>query len=156
MKNDMTEGLKTSGRVNIKHYDSEGNLVGEYNYKNLVVTTGLNHIAGRLGPTASAPNQMSHMALGSGNTAPAAGDTTLGTELSGRQALAVAGGTVSGNQVTYSATFAAGVSTGNVYEAGIFNAGTAGVMLCRTTFGLITKGAADSITVTWQITIAAA
>ena len=154
----MTEGLKTSGRVNIKHFDGEGNLIGEYNYNNLVVTTGLNHIAGRLGPTASAPTQMSHMSLGSGQTAPAAGDTILGTELTGRQALAVAGGTVSGNQVTYSATFAAGVSTGTIYEAGIFNNATKdqGVMLCRTTFGLITKGAADSITVTWQITIAAA
>ena len=34
------------------------------------------------------------------------------------------------------------------------NPNSGGIMLCRTTFSSITKGASDSITVTWNVTIA--
>ncbi len=93
---------------------------------------------------------MSHMAIGSDGTAAAAGNTTLGTEL-GRVALTSS--TPSTNTVEYEATFGASVGTGGVEEAAIFNASSAGDMLCRTVFSVVNKGAADSMTITWTITI---
>ena len=96
---------------------------------------------------------MSHMAIGSGSTNPTdPAQTALATEL-GRVALGVAGGSPSANVVTYTGTFGAGVGTGSVTEAGIFNASSAGTMLCRVVFGVVTKGASDTMAITWTVTV---
>lgn len=127
-------------------------LTGEqtiYDGPNLVVTTGKNLIASRLVGTASAV--MSHMAIGSGSAAPTAADTTLATQTGTRVALS--GSTATNNVVTYTATFPAGNGTGTVAECGIFNAASAGTMLCRSTSISLTKGANDSLAITWTVTI---
>ena len=115
---------------------------------NLVVTAGKNLVASRLVGTSS--DVMSHMAIGSGTTAAAAGNTALGTEL-GRVSLT--SGSASSAVVTYVATFAAGTGTGAVTEAGLLNASSGGTMLCRTVFSVVNKGANDSMTVTWTVTV---
>jgi hypothetical protein len=100
--------------------------------------------------TTNSPVAMTHMAVGTTSTAPAAGDTALGAEV-GRVALASA--TSSSNVVTYTATFPAGTGTGALVEAGIFNASSSGTMLCRTTFSVVNKGAADAMSITWTVTV---
>lgn len=142
------EDIKVSGRLQIQVFDENGNLKDERDFNNLVVTTGKNFIASRMVGTASPV--MSHMAIGAGSTAAVVGDTTLGSEL-GRASLT--SGTATGAVATFVATFSAGTGTGAVTEAGIFNAGAAGTMLCRTVFAVVNKGAADSMTVTWTVTI---
>lgn len=123
-----------------------GKVVQEIN--NLVVTTGKNFVASRMkDATATA---MSHMAIGTGNTAAAAGNTALGTEAA-RQALTST--TVTTNEVAYVASFAAGTGTGAITEAGLLNAASGGTLLCRTVFSVVNKGADDSMTVTWTVTV---
>ena len=116
---------------------------------NLVVAVGKEWVADRM---ADANTVMTHMAIGTGTTAAAAGDTALGTELD-RNALTVSGGTVSTNTIQYACTWAAGDGTGAITEAGIFDASSAGDMLARTVFAVVNKGAADSMTITWTITV---
>ena len=58
--------------------------------------------------------------------------------------------TVTANQIEFLATFAPGVCTGALTEAGVFNALAAGTMSCRTVFDTVNKGASDSITLTWK------
>ena len=139
----FSENLVMTGRLAIA---VNGEVVKEV--PNLVVTTGKEYVASRMKDATK--TAMSHMAVGSGTTSPAAGDTTLGTELD-RQALAST--TVSSNEITYVATFGAGDGTGAISEAGLFNAASAGDMLCRTTFGVVNKGASDSMTITWVVTV---
>lgn len=143
----IQETVQATGTLQIKLYGPDGQLKQEQNVPNLVVTTGRGYIAGRMVGT---PTAMSHMAIGSGTAAPAVGDTTLGAEL-GRVSLtsSVAAAAV----VTYVASFGAGVGTGAVTEAGLFNAGSAGTMLCRTTYAVVNKGADDSLSITWTITV---
>ena len=117
---------------------------------NLVVTAGKGYIASRM-KDASA-TAMSHMAVGTTNTAAAAGDTTLAAEVS-LSRTALTSTNVSTNVVTYACTFAAGTGTGALVEAGIFNASSSGTMLCRTVFSVINKGASDSLLVTWTVTV---
>lgn len=143
--------IKAKGKLSIVLRDENGNIKDQRDVDNLVVSVGKQFIASRMKDT-GIPSQMSHMAIGSGAAAPAAGDTALGTEL-GRVALGTAGGSVSGAVVTYSGTFGAGTGTGAVTEAGILNAASAGTMLCRTTFSVVNKGANDSMTITWTVTI---
>jgi hypothetical protein len=145
------ELVKLTGRLHVVLTNEETGEQREYDFTNLVVTAGKNWIAARMKDTGS-PAQMTHMAVGTTSTAPAAGDTTLGGETA-RQALTTAGGSVSNNVVTYAATFAAGTGTGSLVEAGLFNAASVGTMLCRTTFSVINKGASDSMTITWTVTI---
>ena len=92
------------------------------------------------------------MAVGTNSTAAAAGDTALGTE-AGRAALTSTTVNTSAGTVTYVGTFAAGTGTGALVEAGILNASSGGTLLCRTVYTTVNKGANDSMTITWVITI---
>jgi hypothetical protein len=150
----VNENLKLSGQLNIVLKDKAGNVKDSREVKNLVVNAGLAYIASRMVGTAK--SVMSHMALGSGTTAPAAGQTDLVTILGVREALDST--TISGTnseKVVYVASFEAGDATGAVTEAGIFNASTSGDMLCRTTFSVVNKAADDTMAVTWTITLSA-
>ena len=148
----IIDNMKAKGRLSIVLKDADGNVKDSREVDNLVVTTGLNWIAARMYDTGS-PDQMSHMAVGSGTTAAAAGDTDLQSILGSREALDST--TVSTNTVQYVSSFEAGDGTGAITEAGIFNAATSGTMLCRTVFDVVNKAANDTLSITWTITISA-
>ena len=139
----INDDLKLKGKLQIA---LNGDTVQEVD--TLVVTAGKGYVASRM-KDASA-TAMSHMAIGSGTTAAAASQTALGTEL-GRVSLTST--SVSGAVVTYVATFAAGTGTGAVTEAALLNASSSGTMLCRTVFSVVNKGANDSMTITWTVTV---
>ena len=143
--------MNALGRVHIQVFDSEGNLKEEQTVKNLVVTTGLNHIANRLGASSPA-TRMSHMEVGTGTASPAAGNTALGSAIASSR-VSLTTQTVSTNTVEYVGDFPAGTGTGAVTEAGVFNASSSGTMLCRTTFSVVNKGAADTLKITWTLTV---
>jgi hypothetical protein len=138
-----------TGQLSVILRDADGNIKQDVRVKNLVVNTGLNFMTSRMKDTTLAA--MTHMAVGSGTTAAAAGDTALETQISSRVSLTST--TVTANAIEYVAAFGAGVSTGAITEAGIFNASTAGTMLCRTVFSVVNKAAADTLQITWTITI---
>jgi hypothetical protein len=144
----IQDSIKLTGELRITVTNPKGNVKHEVVVPNLVVTAGKNLIASRLKDTTDAA--MSHMAIGTGSTAAAAGNTTLGTE-AGRVALTST--TVTANAVAYVATFGAGTGTGAITEAGLFNASSSGDMLCRTVFSVINKGAADTLGITWTVTV---
>ena len=138
------EDLKMTGQLKIILNDE---VVQETN--NLVVTAGKEWVADRMKGTNSA---MSHMAVGSGSAAAAASNTALGNELD-RNSLTTAGGTVSGNTITFACTWGAGDGTGAITEAGIFDAASGGDMLARTVFSVINAGFDDIMTIEWVVTI---
>jgi len=149
----LNDSLKANGVLQLTLLDAAGN-VKEQHEHNLVVNTGLAYIASRIkDATATA---MSHMGIGSGSTAAAAADTALGSQLARvtLDSTSLVTTTATNDSVQYVATFAAGTGTGAVTEAGIFNAGTSGTMLCRTVFAVINKGALDTLVITWKVTVA--
>jgi len=149
----INENLKLSGQLNIVLKDKAGNVKETREVKNLVVDTGLAFIASRMTGTSKAV--MSHMALGSSTTAAAAGQTDLASVLGSREALDSTTLTGSNKAVAYVSSFEAGDATGAVTEAGIFNASSGGDMLCRTVFSVVNKGADDTMSITWTVTLAA-
>jgi hypothetical protein len=146
----VNDNVKITGNVKIDVFSQDGLLKESQEIKNLVVTTGKYFIASRMVGTSAAT--MGWMELGTGTTAAAVGDTTLQSAISGSR-VALATNTASSNVVTYTATFPAGTGTGAVTEAGIFNASSAGTMLCRTVFSVVNKGASDVINITWTVTV---
>lgn len=148
---EQQENLKATGKVRIVKTNAQGVTTQDFEVPNLVVTTGKNFIASSMiKTTTNSPAAMTHMAIGTTSTTPSAGDTALGGQ-TGRVSLSA--GTVSGNAITYTATFPAGTGDGAIVEAGIFNASSGGTMLCRTTFPTVTKGSGDTIAVTWVVTV---
>lgn len=144
----INESIKATGELQIVLRDKDGNIKEKRTVPNLVVTVGKNFIASRMVGTSS--DVMSHMALGTNNGAPNAGHTALLGELA---RVVLVSSTSLANVVTYSALFAAGVGTGSLTEAGIFNDASAGTMIARTTFSSVSKEADDSLTINWQISI---
>ena len=144
----INDSIKVTGELKLTLTRPDGNVKNEVIIPNLVVTTGKNYIASRM-KDASA-TAMSHMAIGTGSTSAAAGNTTLGSE-AGRVALTST--TVTNNDVAYVATFPAGTGTGALTEAGIFNASSSGTLLCRTVFSVINKAAADTLGITWTVSV---
>jgi len=129
---------------------------------NIVTNAGLEHNILLLKGGATAPNVVSHMGVGTGSTAAAATDTALGSEFtiaSGSYERPTVTSTVInnasnvGDSLQYRATFDAGIGTGAITEAGLFNASTAGTMTNRVVFDVINKGANDSLECTWKMTV---
>lgn len=148
----INENMKATGRLNIVVKDANGNVKDQREETNLVVTTGLAFITSRM--TDAADSVMSHMAIGTGTTAAAAGDSSLGTEVH-REALDST--TDSSNTIAYVSSFEANEpsSAAAITEAAIFNAASGGTMLCRTVFDPVNKDVNDTMTITWTITLTA-
>lgn len=144
------ETPKVKGALEIVLRDKDGKVKDQRKLKNLIVTTGVNYIADRMADAAE--GAMSHMAVGTGSTAAAANDTTLGTEAA---RVALTSTTQTNDDVVYVASFGAGTGTGALTEAGILNASSGGTLLCRTVFSAVNKGASDTLQITWTVTVAA-
>lgn len=125
--------------------DRDGNIKAQRDIHNTVTTAGKNGIADQIlaSPSLGKPT---HMAVGTGSP----GATTLGTELD-RNALTSK--IRSGAVVTMQGDWAAGDGTGTITEAGIFDASSSGNMWVSASFGAITKGASDTLSIVWTLTI---
>lgn len=135
--------------VSVERFGPDGFLRQREELHNLIPTIGKEGIADNLlaAPTLGKPT---HMAIGTGTEAAAAGDTTLKTELD-RNALAEK--TRSAKVVTMKAEWAAGDGTGAITEAGLFSASSSGTLFARAVFSVVNKGSEDTLTITWTITV---
>lgn len=147
-----SENIRLSGSVSITIVDSNGNIKDKRIINNLIVNSGLGFITGRM--LEGILNPMSHIALGTDQTAVVAQQTQLLSQAGDRRSVTASNPTNS--TVQYSAVFPAGFSTGALTEAGVFNAAVAGTMLCRTVFPAITKTEFDIAIVNWTISLVAA
>ena len=137
----------------------------EKDSRNLVVTTGKAAAASRINGSGGEA-AFTAIGQGIGVTAPVAGNTALETERTAAggatavHALNTAAVTVS--RVTTTVTNDTAQLVGTITEAatlaitesGVFNADTAGTMLCRQTFSAVNVISGDSLQFTWRIACA--
>jgi hypothetical protein len=127
-------------------------------FKNLVVDAGKAGAASRINGSGGEA-VFDRIGAGTGATAPAAGDTALGAEKdeAGGATTTHKSATVSRVTTTVTNDTAQDVVTFNytasvaVTESGVFNAATAGTMLCRQTFTAVNVVNGDSLQFTWKI-----
>ncbi len=168
--NQFDTNIKVTGKVDIALFDELGNVKDTREITNKVVTSGSDFIANRMKDATVAA--ISHMAVGNASTVPVAADVWANTNgASVGSTTGITGGntasitsTVIGTSgisytIQYQATFAAGVGTGTLQEAGLFNTNTlpvsgTGKMLARATFNPVSKSSTDAMAITWTITIA--
>ena len=145
----MRSSLGIKGHVKAVLRGADGAVKQVEETDNLIVTTGKTAIVERL-DSSPATTQPTHMAIGTGVTAAAAGDTTLQTELD-RNALT--SNTSASNVLTMVGDWAAGDGTGAITEGGILNAASSGTLYARATWSVINKAAGDTLQITWTFTL---
>lgn len=147
----LFEKVSFAGTLLMELFGPDGELIDAGVATNLVVNAGKDFVIDRIQSLTGSPALMDYMAIGTGTTAPAAGNTTLETETGTRVQ-----GTLSQPASTTDrlvSTFAAGNGTAAITEAGRLNASSSGTLLCRSTFSAINKGANDSLQVTYDLTV---
>jgi len=144
----VNDNIKPTGTLDVVLKKADGTVKEKHQFKNIVVLTGKEFIARRM--IDDSEPFMSEMAVGDSNANLEVGNVSLENELA---SVALDGSTVNSNIVTFVAEFDAGVATGAIVEAGIFNGESDNIMLCRTTFPVINKEADDILTINWNVTI---
>jgi hypothetical protein len=146
----LEDKVRLQGKVRVMVYDVQTmKLLQKLTVDNLVVNAGLQETLDKLfnlDPDAA----FTYCAVGSDNTAPTAGDTALGNELARSDFDECSR---SGQVVTADTWFGASEGNGTWRESGLFNAPSAGEMLCRALFDPpITKDVTKVVQVEWTVT----
>lgn len=151
----MNEGIKVTGRL-AWELVRDGAVVQSGERDNVITTVGKNGLASLLNSTNAGNTLVTHMGFGTATTAVAAGDTALGTEITGNgyARVSVTRSNPSGNVIQYQATLTGLSAAVTVQEAGLFNAATAGTLFAHQLTGAVTlSSASDSLQITWQVTV---
>lgn len=144
----LHSNIKLTGRLLIKKYNKQKELVYQTEVPNLVVNAGKALIASRI--ISNTDDYASHMAVGDNITGVLATQTELVNEVA-REAFDSTP-SITAADITFTTTFGPGVEF-NLKEAGLFNDASAGTMLCRTTFPPINKLSAETVVIAWTVTI---
>ena len=148
--------FKLNGSFEVEHYRG-GNLIDRRVVDNLVTSTGKAAVAALI-LNDVAEDDFDHIAIGTGTTAAAAGDTALESEITtnGGERTAATGTRVTTSVTDDTAQLVATFNfTGSfaVTETGVLNAASGGDLLCRQVFSAINVENEDSLQITWKIQI---
>lgn len=147
----IREGYTKSGRKAYKR----GRIKSIDRIDNTFVTAGKNAIAAALmGTTSNNKGIITYCAVGTNTTAPALGNTHLGTEIF-RKLVSVR--SVSGNVATFQTFFTTSEANGTLREAGLFGDDASSTPDTGTLFSHLAinrvKSSSDTLTLNWDITI---
>jgi hypothetical protein len=121
----LKDSIKLTGKLLIQKFNDKKELVYSTEVPNLVVTSGKEFIASRI-VDSSTFDPMDYMAIGDDAQTGALSQTTLVNELA---RVTTTSASASGINVTFTGTFGAGVGTGSIVEAGIFNKDDSSVLI---------------------------
>lgn len=146
----ITETVSLKGNLEVVLLDENRVVKDTRKVNNLVVAVGKNYISSRM--TSNSSIIMSHMAIGTANIAAVTSQTFL---LGENARVGLDSTNITNNTITYVSTFPAGTGTGTIAEAAVFNnpSANSGTMLCRTRFNEVNKAAADTVVITWNVTV---
>ncbi len=147
----MKTGFIIEGKLTLSCKRADGTEV-VMKKKNMVVNWGLIALATTL-VSGSGMSALTHIAMGSSSSAPALGNTALGTELRRDAAVVTQLPAPENNKVQFQKEHAEGAVVGTFREAGLFTAASGGNMFNRITFADFVVGSSDTLTVTWLVEI---
>lgn len=155
-----TMGLGLEGRFHVERIHRTRGKTGEWEFPNLIVNSGLD----ALGGTRSIAASTTHLAVGTSNTTPAVGQTSLGAEVvrvntnGGFGDAYSTGPDFAYAQLVRTRFYDFAQANGNLTELGFFNAASAGTMFNRALFldefdlpTTITKTSDDQLRITYSL-----
>lgn len=146
----MKDSMDIKGKIDFVLTDEKGLVKQTGHIENQIQTAHGVLVADRIG--GGADPLFTHMWVGTGT-----GQVVASTDLSaviagGRQAVTSSAQVGVTNVVTAVATFLPTVGTGIIHEIGMFSSNAAADMKCYNDAISLTKGAGDTLTVTWSVT----
>lgn len=154
---EIKENVELVGVWNAVVKNAAGEVVSNHTFKNLIPTVGRTAMAAQHADNYTNAMKVTYLAVGSSTTAPANGDTTLGTETARK---ILGSNTSAANESSVAVFFAAGEATGTHREFGAFGDGSAttasgsadsGIMYSHTAANVIV-GASETLTLTYKTT----
>ena len=145
-----TKALK--GYVTMLLFDDEGNLTDSRDFRNLVVDMGQDGAMSRIAEIGSGVLPANYIRLGTDTAVPGATDSRLEGEIDEPKSGAYTRLGIGSWKIV--ATWGTGEAVTGLTESGVFFGSEVGSMLCRQTFSVINKQSADTLEVTWGLTIA--
>ncbi len=156
--NEINDSVTAYGHFTLVVYDEYGVVKQYQQTDNLVVDTGLDCMGDLVFGTTLCTGEafFNHIEIGTGSTAPVIANTAIETPIGGCARVldaTVAGTSATPGEITATveSTFSGATCAATVTEAGVFDALTVGNMIARSTFAGVTVGAADTLTVTYNI-----
>ncbi len=158
------DNVKIDGHttVQVRRWNPDTNSYGDWSYlakdkHNLFVDAGRDFLSAQMFTNTSAGTRgAGYIALTENGTAPAAGDTTLTSEITtnglGRADATTKTHTAGATTTVIEHTFTASASFSTVQKSGLFNASSSGTLVCENTFTSTALATNDQIKVTWTIT----
>jgi hypothetical protein len=147
----MEEGIDSKCNVILELFGKDGKLKDTREIHNVDTTLAHAMVADQFddSPSIAKPGWME---VGTG-TGQDAADSTLAAYISGSRT-AITSATATAAAVVFVCTFAAGVGTGAITEAGLFNVVTQNTtdLILVSSFAAVNKAAGDSLVVTWTLT----
>ena len=148
------DGLLMSGDMDLKLFDLKGVLKARRRVKNTVTVLGHQMAADQLlaAPAVATPGWME---VGTG-TGQDANDSILATYIAGSRTVLDSKTRGANAIITMVCTMGAGVGTGAITEAGVFNVVTQNTtdLILVSSFAAVNKAAGDSLVITWTLTFA--
>lgn len=150
-KQEMTDTIKLRGCIEGHLRDAEGNPLAYFRANNTVVTSGRAWVLNRI--ASNDANSIIQIAVGTGTTAPATGDTALGSEFLRKAigTMTLAGTTANPPYFQAQVSYATNEATTTLGEAGLFNSSSSGTMLSRVTFTTINKTTSNTLTISYTV-----
>lgn len=152
----MEEKMQVVGTWNVVARHADGTIFSEQTVHNLLTTAGRAFIHDQAYRNTSAGTQGSRfIAVTTDSAAPAAGDTTLASEITtgGLARAAATTNTYSTPTTTLAVTFTATAGHTNVQKMALFNASSAGTLTHEATITPVTLAATDTLTITANLTL---
>lgn len=148
--------------VQVRRWNKETNSYGQWqdiirNKHNLFLDAGKDFLSAQMFTNTSAGTRgAGFIALTENGTAPAAGDTTLTSEITtnglGRADATTKTHSAGSSTTVIEHTFTASGAFSTVQKSALFNASSSGTMVCENTFTSTALATNDQIKVTWTIT----
>jgi hypothetical protein len=150
----MSLDITLTGKLRLLLTDEHGRVKADVETENAFLNQGKAVVANIMQLTPTQPRP-SHMAIGvQSSVPPDPTNVTLQQEIARVALLSqqVTGGTA---VLTYNASFGPGVGTGAIQEAGLYGnpAANGSPAFTRATFAVINKAAADTLAITWTVTV---
>ena len=152
---EMTETMVLRGSLEMALKNAyTGEVIEKRTINNTVVTTGRKWVLQQINSTDHATAQsISYMAVGTGNTAPATGDSSLGSESSRIAINNFTTSNLTSNPPSWraEASWATNQANTTLGEVGMFNSSSGGTMFNRATFSTLNKTTSNTLSISFTI-----
>lgn len=147
------ETIRLRGHIEITLRNLAGEVV-EVKKENTIVTAGRRWVLQQICSSIAVPGQaISHIAIGTGTTAPATSDAGLASEVSRKAIGTFTTTNLTSNPPSWRAEVSWATNEGNTTlgEVALLNSNSGGTMLGRATFSTINKTTSNTLTISYTV-----